>query len=59
MKVKIERGYADARREAYEREGLTLEALAIALIENDPAELAAIRAKRASVKARIPKGTGR
>ena len=43
------------RRAEYDKAGLTIEALAIALIENDPAELARIRAARCDVKRKYPK----
>lgn len=43
------------RREEYEKEGVTMEAMVIALWEGDQATINAMEAKRQAVKARIPK----
>lgn len=58
-RVKLEQDADLLRRAEYDKAGLTIEALAIALIENDPAELARIRAARADVKRKYPKGAAK
>ena len=45
----------ERRREEYEKEGVTMEAMVIALWEGDPATIIAMEAKRQAVKARVPK----
>lgn len=58
MKVEIHQDIAAKRRDAYEARGLTMDALVIALIEQDDAELERIRAEREAVKAELPKQRG-
>lgn len=47
--------YEERRRVEYEKRGLSIERLVVALIENDAAELQTIRTLRAEVKQAIPK----
>lgn len=56
MRVTLKQDARALRRQAYEAEGLSHEALTEALIEGDQAEIARIRAARAAIKKRIPKG---
>lgn len=58
MKVDIHQDFDAKRRAGYEARGLTMDALVIALIEGDEAELERIRSEREAVKAEIPKGKG-
>lgn len=55
MKIKLDQDIAALRRAAYEAQGLTFDALTVALIEDDRAEIARIRAERAAIKAQFPK----
>lgn len=43
------------RREAYEEDGLTTEALVVALWENSPAVITALEDRRQAIKTRLPK----
>ncbi len=47
--------FEEARREEYEKEGVTIKAMVVALWENDQTVIAEMEAKRQVVKARIPK----
>ena len=47
--------FEEARREEYEKEGVTIEAMVVALWEGDQAIINAMEAKRQAVKVRIPK----
>lgn len=51
----VRQDVAALRRAEYDRRGLTLDALTIAQIEGDEAEIERIRAARAEVKAALPK----
>ena len=47
--------FEETRRKEYEKEGVTMEAMVVALWEGDQSTINAMEAKRQSVKLRIPK----
>jgi len=55
MKIEIEQDVASLRRAEYEARGLSFEALTVALIEEDKAEISRIQAERAAIKKKFPK----
>jgi len=47
--------FDDARRQEYEKEGVTIDKMIVALWENDQVAINALEAKRQAVKLRVPK----
>jgi len=53
--ARLDSDFEDARKSEYEKEGVSIEAMIVAMWENDPQTIAALEAKRQAVKLRVPK----